>query len=194
MICTATLVALLLFGDSRCFVGYPTTPTSGSLLAAACPGTAVTQNCRIGRGTYQPGYGATDDPLLQLQTALTAGSYDSCLLDLGLNDWHVTGTTPEQVASRLIDMGRACEDHGAVPILATGWPAGDAGLSGRGAWAAEVRMRTIAAGVGMGWTVIDSWDAFDERSWTTGCASDGVHPNVQACRQTWADYVARRLP
>lgn len=195
MLCTATIAALLVFGDSRCFTGYPTTPTSASLLAAECPNVAVTQSCRIGRGTYQPGYGTTDDPLAQLETTLAAGSFDSCLIELGVNDWHVAGITPEQVASRLVDMGRKCEDHGAVPILATGYPAGDAGLPGRSSWVAEVRMRTIAAGTAMGWTVIDTWDAFDERTWVAGCTNnDGIHPNVLACRQQWADYVAPRLP
>ncbi len=199
MLCTTLLSAILLFGDSRCLTGFPSQPTLSTLLAQACPTLTITQNCAAGRGVYQKPAGGTLDPIVTLENALAAGTFDACLLQLGVNDWLQTWATPQDVAEGLRRMGDVCIAASAQPIILTGMPASDGPFPMRGAWNAEVRMRQIALGAALGWPVIDSWDAFDERTWSTACtwsgtAYDGVHPWTQACRQTWAEYVAPRLP
>lgn len=201
MICSALLTTFLLFGDSRCLIGYPTTPTLGALIQANCPGVTVYSDCRVGRGVFQIGAGTTLTPMQELTAKLAATPVQACLLALGVNDWHAPGgwATPQAVADGLKEMGDACIAAGAQPVIVTAFPASDGSFPTRGAWNAEVRMRQIALGAAMGWRVIDSWDAFDERTWHTGCTvtngtPDGVHPWAQSCRQTAADYIAARLP
>lgn len=198
-ICSALLTTFLLFGDSRCLIGYPTTPTVGALIQSACPGVTVYSDCRIGRGVFQVGYGTTLTPAQELDAKLTAQPVDAVLLPLGVNDWHVGGITPEAVADGMKELGDIAIAHGAEPVILTAFPVADGVYAGRGAWSAEVRMRLIALGAALRWRVIDDWDAHDERTWNAGCtwngtAYDGVHPWTQACRQTAADYIAARLP
>lgn len=200
-ICSILLSSVLLFGDSRCFVGYPTAPTAGTLLQTACPGMTVWQDCRIGRGVFNPGFGTFDTPAAQLTARLAiTGPVDACLLDLGINDWHVTPTvTPEAVVDGLKELADICIAHGAAPVLLTGWPVSDGTIPSRGGWNGEVRQRTLALAQAMGWRAVDSWDAHDERTWNPctvngATPADGVHPWVQSCRQTWANFVAWGKP
>jgi hypothetical protein len=198
--CTATLPSYLIFGDSRAQIGWPSDMISDRL-AARCPDATIYNVSRNGRGVFRPGrpWETTNPPLNQLQAALDLyPSASAVLLMLGYNDWDVPGITPEAVADGLKEMGDLVIANGAQPVVVTGFPSGDAVWPGRADWAAEVRFRQMALGAAMGWPVIDSWEAFDQRTWgpctVTSGAPDWVHPYLASCRAAWADYVAPRLP
>lgn len=195
--CTATLDSYLLFGDSRCLTGYPSDFVS-VYLQAECPGVTIQTSCRNGRGVFVPGAGTTDSPLVQLQGRLAVLDPDVVLLMLGLNDWSLSGITPEAVVDGLKEMGDYAISQGVAPVVVTGFPGGDNYQNGRSDWAAEVRFRQMALGAAMNWPVIDSWEAFDQRTWSSCTVVNGVpdhvHPYSAACRAAWADYIAPRLP
>lgn len=197
--CTATQDVYLLFGDSRCLTGWPSDYV-GIYLQAECPQAAIESSCRNGRGVFMPGSGTTDSPLMQLQGRMAVYSPDVVLLMLGLNDWNTLGATPESVADGLKELGDYAISQGAQPVIISGFPGADNGDHGRSDWSAEVRLRQVALAQAMDWPLIDTWEAYDQRTWV-GCTvdpygggADFVHPRAPRCRADWANYVARRLP
>lgn len=197
--CATLGLVIGIFGNSLCYVGFPTSPTWPALLDEACTASVV-YNCSPGRGTVSPGWDLTD-PLIKFEEWLALHEPHVAVVDLITND-HYAGLSLDESTERLAAFIAAARAAGAEPVLVGAWPLNDGfSATNRGWWVGAMNGRIHALGAALGATVIDP--PFDPRTYRAVCtdpdgagpqAPDGTHPYVQACRQDMADEVAARLP
>lgn len=175
------------FGDSRCFSGFPSSPTWPSKVAVQRPDWTHVVRCVPGRDTSATAALSAD------LSAYNMGVGDAVFIDLTINDPYQLGDNSALGSyQRLRAMCDLVEATGATCVLATPTHA----PTTRGITLDhEDYGDAVAELIRTGDTpYIDIRAAHSLAEWQSWMDVWTLHCGTDACRQDIADYVAPRLP